>query len=109
MFPPSPHSLKKHPSLEFGVKPKPQAPLVNPVAISWWLRREPYRVQFFFDVRKSLKHIKMPSRHKCDFAQAATSTPVTSMTILYREHRTVDTITSKKAVTIDQVLKRISK
>ncbi|KAG8951726.1 hypothetical protein FRC04_005747 [Tulasnella sp. 424] len=106
MFPPSPHSLQKRPSLEFDLKkaqPLPQ------IALNWWLHREPSRIIFYFDVRRTFEHIRMPSGYSCDFNQSATTTPITSITILYREHTTVDQIANKNGVTISEVLKRISK
>lgn len=106
MFPPSPHSLRKRPSLEFDMKKTQSFPQF---ALDWWLHREPYRILFYFDVRQSLEHIRMPIGYSCDFNQPATTTPVTPITILYREHSTVDHIANKNGVTISEVLKRVSK
>ncbi|KAG8899061.1 hypothetical protein FRC00_001956 [Tulasnella sp. 408] len=106
MFPPSPRSLQKRPSMKFDAKKTQFHPQF---ALNWWLHREPYRILFFFDVRQPLEHIRMPIGYSCDFNQPATTTPLTSFTILYREHKTVDHITNKNGVTISEVLKRVSK
>ncbi|KAG9019750.1 hypothetical protein FRB90_009620 [Tulasnella sp. 427] len=107
MFPPSPHSIRKRPSLEFGLKRSKS--WVQPFAVNWWLHREPSQILFHFDVRRPLEQIKQAAGYACDFNQPATTTPLTSVTILYREHTTIDTIENKSGVTINQVLKRIAK
>ncbi|KAG8907918.1 hypothetical protein FRC01_007538 [Tulasnella sp. 417] len=106
MFPPSPRSLQKRPSLEFDAKKTQFHP---EFAVNWWLHREPHRILFYFDVRYPLEKLSMPIGYSCNFNQPATTRPTTSITILYREHKTVDHIANKNGVTINEVLKRVSK